>query len=368
MSDRTINRQVEAAPPREPNASFQELALDRGLSHYRIGRWPCEGPTPEFAEIPLRASFEDYDGEYKAHWVIGATEPDGTVKGTQAHPPVIHIDLHAGFITVKAAARNSDEAEAAIEAVKNLFPEAEVPDEKVHITFWSYSPQGPQSIGRQIDAPSWTEVSDNYGEDARKELARLVSPHFNPGFGGQLILWSGPPGTGKTSALRAVAQEWKKWAEVHYVVDPEKFFGEHSDYMMSVMMGHDSAKWKLLVLEDAGELVRTDASAITGKALMRMLNTVDGLIGQGLKILVLVTTNEELGKLNEAVTRLGRCASKIEFKALPSRQANEWREGHGLPTQSVSTVTAAITLAELYAELQGFNRQDGEERRIGFAA
>ena len=48
-----------------------------------------------------------------------------------------------------------------------------------------------------------------------------------------------------------------------------------------------------------------DAKERTGQALSRFLNVVDGLIGQGLRLLVLVTSNEELGKLHPAVSRPG---------------------------------------------------------------
>ena len=50
--------------------------------------------------------------------------------------------------------------------------------------------------------------------------------------------------------------------------------------------------WRLLVLEDTGELLSADARDRAGQGLSRFLNVVDGLIGQGLRVLVLVTTNE----------------------------------------------------------------------------
>jgi hypothetical protein len=53
------------------------------------------------------------------------------------------------------------------------------------------------------------------------------------------------------------------------------------------------------------------------------LNVVDGLIGQGLRVLVLVTTNEELKSLHPAVARPGRAAANIEFHALSRHEAND---------------------------------------------
>ena len=58
---------------------------------------------------------------------------------------------------------------------------------------------------------------------------------FHPAHGGKLILWHGEAGTGKTFALRALAWEWRDWCEFNYIVDPDSFFGEHADYLMSVL-------------------------------------------------------------------------------------------------------------------------------------
>ena len=60
------------------------------------------------------------------------------------------------------------------------------------------------------------------------------------------------------------------------------------------------------------------------QGLSRFLNVVDGLIGQGSRILVLVTTNEELGALHPAIARPGRCAANVLFRRIPpeGRQMN----------------------------------------------
>ena len=46
------------------------------------------------------------------------------------------------------------------------------------------------------------------------------------------------------------------------------------------------------MLEDAGELICTSARSQTGQALSRLLNVADGLLGQGGRCLLLITTNE----------------------------------------------------------------------------
>jgi hypothetical protein len=54
-----------------------------------------------------------------------------------------------------------------------------------------------------------------------------------------------------------------------------------------------------------------------------LLNMVDGLIGQGLQTMVLITTDEKLEGMHEAVTRPGRTGSVIEFLPFTADEANE---------------------------------------------
>jgi hypothetical protein len=119
--------------------------------------------------------------------------------------------------------------------------------------------------------------------------------------------------------------------------------------------------WRVLVLEDAGELIQADARAATGQGLSRFLNVVDGLIGQGLRVLVLVTTNEEVRRLHPAVAQAGRCAANIEFGPLPADEASSWLTKHGVE----EAATAPTTIATLYARAEG--PSEDELVSVGFA-
>ena len=49
-------------------------------------------------------------------------------------------------------------------------------------------------------------------------------------------------------------------------------------------LGDDERAWRLLVLEDAGELMAASARAEVGQGLSRLLNLTDGLLGQGVPL------------------------------------------------------------------------------------
>jgi hypothetical protein len=139
---------------------------------------------------------------------------------------------------------------------------------------------------------------------------------------------------------------------VHVLLDPETFLGEGAGYLVSALRDDGEARdrWRLFVLEDAGELLGVDARQRSGAhAVSRLLNLTDGLAGVGLKALVLVTTNEPLVRLHPAVARPGRTWAQVEFGALPAAQAREWLAPRGRS----EAVQGALTLAELYAIERG---------------
>jgi hypothetical protein len=122
-------------------------------------------------------------------------------------------------------------------------------------------------------------------------------------------------------------------------------------------------RFMLLVFEDTGELLTEDAKDSTGQALSRFLNLVDGLIGQGLKIIVLITSNQDYEHLNKAVTRPGRCRAHVKFEELAEEEADAWREKHGLEGEG------AANLSDLYAiKNEQIKTQEKDYTPIGFGA
>lgn len=250
--------------------------------------------------------------------------------------------------------------EAAVEALRAAYPAAYLTmgeDNRVPITFWSMGEFGPSQRLRRIEAQPWEDVAANYPAAVRSELERAMAWESGDDASGQLLLWQGLPGTGKTWALRALASQWAPWAEFHYITDPDVFFGQKSSYMVDVLLSDSymalepdsgdvydeqasGGKWKILILEDTGDLLASNARDSYSAGLSRLLNVVDGMIGQGLRVLALVTTNDQLDDFHPAVIRPGRCAQQLSFGPLDAEEASAWLG---------ETVEQGGTLAELYA-------------------
>ena len=359
---------------------FLARALERGLSELRTEHW-ASAANLEPEDVVLRHAYEGHESFIFEHdrTLVMATQMTGGINATVAGP------------TREAVAATFAELRRRLPA-----PDP-VSRHDVTITFWTYGPHGPQPTWRSIAVPGWEEIDANYTGKTKAGLKRLMRG-FEPARGGQLILWHGRPGTGKTFALRALAWEWRKWCEFHYIVDPDLFFGQRADYLMGVLLqpgygemtmhprfgaiqraavmigphaemavdgdddGESGAKpWRVLLLEDTGELLSADARELMGQGLSRFLNVVDGLIGQGLRVLALVTTNEEIRRLHPAVARPGRAAANVEFAAFTPEEAEEWLAARGVEDGGPPEPR---TLAELYAKAEGIDPAD--QRLVGF--
>ncbi|MCW2974544.1 MAG: hypothetical protein JWN72_2817, partial [Thermoleophilia bacterium] len=313
-------------------------------------------------------------------------------------------DARGGLLQLRVCGASPLVADAACAWFDEALRENRLPREetRVPIHFWTMSAQGPRPMRMMIEAPTWTEIAANYAPEIRDELARTMQVGRTDIEG--VALWRGAPGTGKTTALRALAMEWANWCDVHVIVDPEVFLGDQASYLMDVlfsfqdphtahlnaMMAHHLAgggigqsmgvvqfssgdddygdneldgfagddgfhertqrqsltsRAKLIVLEDAGELVTAGARANAGQALSRLLNISDGMLGQGANISVLITTNEELGNLHPAIQRPGRAWSQVEFDAFEAAAATAWLADRGI----THAASSPVSLAELYA-------------------
>lgn len=245
-----------------------------------------------------------------------------------------------GDVEVRGLAATPDTARHLADTHAAAYPPATpVADGLVRIRFWYDSAFGPSSRVRALACPAWMDIAANYPQDVRGQLSDLAALQPADDLGGRLILFHGPPGTGKSFVLRALASEWASFCDVHYVTDPDEMLAQAS-YLTTLLSDNaGEERWRLLVLEDSGEFAAEDARTRSGAGLSKLLNAADGLLGQGTRTMFLITTNEPVGSLHPAVTRPGRCLANVELGPFPAEEASEWL---GAPVEE------PLTLAEMW--------------------
>ncbi len=329
-------------------AVFIRRGLERALRFHTSDGWSTD-----------RRSLEEFIRLIDGDVLLDSHKDEGEFVVLDLPQSVLMVELNGRiaitpsvFVQVHASSRQAARLEMA--RVKELIPLADEPaSDEISIGFWYRASRGPRKEVRRLSAPSWSEGGRNYPTTTRRLLEPLMADLPAVLSGGRLILWHGAPGTGKTSALRTLARESARDILLEYVLDPDTFFGNDTGYFVSVLFNDDDeveeGKTRLLVLEDCDDLLAVDAKRQGGQGLARLLNLVDGLIGQGLRIGVLITTNDPLSGFHPAVSRPGRCGAAISFEAFDQEEADQWLAGEGVEARG----RVRTSLAELLAIRDG---------------
>lgn len=259
------------------------------------------------------------------------------------------VRWHSGGASITVTAATEQLALDVLEQCVGGAVDSVKPDSgEVEIGLWHQAHTGATRTARRLACDSWADIQGNYETGAADAIGRLAG--MTPdAVRGRLIIMSGLPGTGKTTALRALAHAWRDWCQVDVVMDPQQLFSDPA-YLAKVTTADrkpgDERRWRLLLLEDGDELIHA-GSGPSSQQLSRLLNLTDGLLGHGSNVIVAVTTNERSARLHPAVLRPGRCLAQIEVGPLPYEQATKW-----LGT-ATGVGTYGATLAELLALRDG---------------
>lgn len=132
-----------------------------------------------------------------------------------------------------------------------------------------------------------------------------------------VLLFMGKPGTGKTRFLRYIAQRMscKKYGDtkVLYTMD-DNVFSEDKFFIEFFKEDYD-----LLILEDIDLKLRPRSD---GNDMMhKLLAGTDGFLRNTNKKIVLTTNLTNVGDIDSALLREGRCFGKIESRLLSSNEA-----------------------------------------------
>lgn len=270
-------------------------------------------------------------------------------------------------ITVSIALAKKDLSEILIDLAKYkkyiasvLIEPPTKPETDYEIDFTSWDPQYGEVDNTEhiVTAPVWDKIKINYTKNVQESLEHLFSFNEATKPKGRLIIWHGPPGTGKTWALRLLGYMWKEWAKISYVLDVESLFSNPLYLRQVFLRTEKDDPWRILVLEDCEEYFRKEAKEQMGQGASRLLNVADGFLGETSKTIILASTNANINEFHEAVSRSGRCLQQLEFPKLTAVESNEWLAAHGMD----SDIKTTTSLADLYGKLEAHNPNFNPEK------
>ena len=331
--------QVSIATPLDLiDASFLGAVNHRRYPEFFAVRWPSP------SELPDTDAFASAEFRFvrRANY-LDAGECEALFEGPGS---LTKIQIARSQCSIIVGARDASSGQDAVRHFEAAFPAPEPAEEgppSVPIQLVT----GHEDVVTKLDVSPWSEIEANYPASTRAALRDLMD--FTPTNRGRLLILHGPPGTGKTFALGALAWAWRSWALPAFVADPERLLDqpERLYRLMTDSYASRQSRWCLVILEDAGELFASDARERSGQDLSRLLNATDGFLAHGTKVLFAITTNEPVDTFHEAVSRPGRCAGVVEFERFPSQEARAWL-GSDPPGPA-----GELSLAELFAIQRG---------------
>lgn len=362
-----------------PGTYFRSALATLGLNHVRIG---TRSLLMEAGDVYDASLFALEGWEVVQSWHEPQASGFRMKQGSSVEPGAAQafVLLVGGgsrlSVKVAVGATSSEEAGFLVSDILEKMPKPDAPakrtkeDQFLRVQFDVSSGRG---TTLSVPRLSWEQIKDNYHGEARSTLEQLASME-GPTDEGRIIILHGPPGTGKTYAIRSILGEWADWADVRYLADPELLTS--GEYMLSLITSEPSrgqgdepeneeeilsgqfraidvrdlqkSRALVLVAEDAYPLLSMDGSLETGwTTISKVLNMGDGLMSHARPVYLLLTANVKIGKFHEAVSRPGRCLAKAELKPFEKRGALEWLTRKEVPVDAAKI--QAMTLAQLYA-------------------
>lgn len=302
--------------------------------------------------------------------------------GAEGADGLIVVELEIGWDgprwTCTVAAHDRKGATKAYDAVRKFLPDPPPPPppeprpfNEVRIEFWMQGPMGTAaSRSRWITTHSYKPLQQNYSTTLRADDPKTLRPGLDSlmameegpeGGAGKLVLFHGPPGTGKTRAILSLISEWRDWCASSVVTDADKFFGD-ATYLNSIIFEAEGMgkQWLMLVIEDGDEFLNVESKDSKGQSIARLLNLADGIVGQGLNLITLLSTNVDVASLNPAVVRDGRALTNLHFDKLSVEDATAWAVAHDLDLDEEHEIKEPMALAELYGLLKRQGKDAGE--------
>lgn len=160
-----------------------------------------------------------------------------------------------------------------------------------------------------------------YTPEVQRQIHEVAAWAENPDPFGRIVIFAGPPGTGKSFAVRALVtmSECTEWV----IVPPNLVPRLASPDMVQVLTDERNEEGPLgLIVEDADALLRERASGNDENVVSQILNLGEGITGDLADLRIILTTNVARLQIDKALLRKGRLFKFVQFDKLDPTRAS----------------------------------------------
>ncbi len=209
-----------------------------------------------------------------------------------------------------------------------------------------------------INLPKTFDLELNYGDGFVSVSDKMIKSLHDNSSG--LYMLHGRPGTGKTTYIRYLASVLKK----DVIFFPTSFVDEITNpSILSLLKKKQDC---VMILEDAEKALTKRHLSDQPSLVSTLLNMTDGILGDVLKLNVIVTYNCDRQDIDEALLRKGRLKAEYSFQGLEKEQAAKLIKKLDIDIKPEDNMTLAdIYYAKSDEELIG-NIKSLEKPKIGF--
>lgn len=240
--------------------------------------------------------------------------------------------------------------ESALKFAAKIFPESPLPE----ISFISHLPTRGFFL-RTLEMKGWPKPEENdlrlhYGSEMPVFHSALVEK-MNTDKSKGVVLFDGPPGTGKTFYVRRLCYELTKLGRTVVLLPgsliPELAKPAFTEFMMENFEGSEV----VLIAEDSESLLvkRDENDRDSSSAVSTLLNMADGILNDVFSVQIVATFNTDLKNLDQAVLRRGRLFARHYFGPLSNSDAKSLASHIGVDSNEIGQLD--MTLADVYSLL-----------------